>query len=591
MLTALFLSTLVIYTGSYDPSSLPKFLILWLSSCLLILPSILALIGSKRSKNSTIFLLGTLVLCTYAIFRAFSSPDVFQAIYGTYPRNNGTLLIILFSFVLIIVLSSYEVKTEGILLKLFLTLGFIECAVGLAQINGFQFVPQMKAYSPVLGTFGNPNQYSAFLGFTLIVCSYMLINFRNNRLYSSFALALIPLALFCIIQTNSIQGLFVFASGLTILLFLMLRTRRLYFFTFLAVVLFLIGISLLGFINKGPLSRLLFQESNISRWEYWRGAISAIRHRPLFGYGPDQFTDAYSLYRPTDAIQRRSTVIVDNAHNWILQIGVTYGLVFLLLILILFSAITYRGLQSSKRMAGVSQVNLVFALWVGFLIQSLISVECSILICWGGLFGAAVLALSSDKEIGKKRQERNFKVRTNRSTRSFSHSFTPLLILICGFVIIFPALSQNALLTKIDRYFSQPNSSYSSKQISTKLETLAPFGNGDRAVWLRIAAIRYQTGDIAETESLLSKALVHFPKEAEITNYLSQLEVNRGNLKSALNYRLITFKQNPRNLANIEEILRISIQLRNKDVYLSALSAYEDVFGGNNIPDDLKWIP
>lgn len=64
-----------------------------------------------------------------------------------------------------------------------------------------------------------------------------------------------------------------------------------------------------------------------SRLQIWGSSLEAIRHRPIFGWGPDTFRFAFGRYRTSAFVAHNGiAATVDNAHNYALQLATTIGI-------------------------------------------------------------------------------------------------------------------------------------------------------------------------------------------------------------------------------------------------------------------------
>lgn len=585
LLSSLVLSSLILYQQSYDPSGFPKWLIIWVAIILAITPAMTFLIRVRGSRRLLAFFSLTIALLSLLI--ALTSADSYQGIYGTFQRYNGSLLFVLLLSILLVSASSYDNSKLPLLIRTLLVLSAMEIVIGIAQWQGFQLIKSQNLYSPILGTFGNPNHLSAFLGFGMTVAIYVILFTRRDKLSLWLSIGVIPFSIFVMWKSQSIQGFFSFAVGASLLVLLALRNRRSMLMSASSLIVITGGFAFAGLANKGPLSKLLFQDSNLYRYDYWRGAIAAIRQRPFFGYGPDQFADAYAVLRDNTAIRRRSTIVTDNAHNWPLQISATYGMifaVFFLLFLVFIATVSIRQIRISKT---ITQAALPLSLWISSLIQTLISVEHSTITGWGFLFGGALFASSQNvtEDSGKRKKVRS---RTEKLTAPLLISQT--LVFLLGILIILPPIKSLSLLTTIDRKYSSQGSLYEARTLIANLDSVSPLGHGDRKIWLTLANIRYSTGDVAGAELILKSIRTNFPRETEALNYLAQLETNRGNARGALVYRQQLNEINGKNVENQKGIMALAIQLRDLNAYTLAKADYLSIMGVNALPKELVWI-
>lgn len=91
--------------------------------------------------------------------------------------------------------------------------------------------------------------------------------------------------------------------------------------------------------------------SDSMRIEIWKTALIAMKERPLLGWGPSGFGDAFLLLRDAEAWGWRSRVGVESAHNVVLDVLVFSGVVGLTAWTYLGYALWRRGLNAPKQAA------------------------------------------------------------------------------------------------------------------------------------------------------------------------------------------------------------------------------------------------
>jgi hypothetical protein len=77
------------------------------------------------------------------------------------------------------------------------------------------------------------------------------------------------------------------------------------------------------------------------RFDYWRATLAMIRDFPLFGCGPGQFQDYYAAYKLPQASE-----VVQDPHNWLLDVWATAGTPAAILLLALLTAVISRTLRA-----------------------------------------------------------------------------------------------------------------------------------------------------------------------------------------------------------------------------------------------------
>jgi len=156
-------------------------------------------------------------------------------------------------------------------------------------------------------------------------------------------------------------------------------------------------VCLLGIFQYGPFSKYLYQNSVSYRGDYWRAGMKMFQHNWLHGVGLDSYGDYYRMYRDATAANRRVVDVVSNsAHNLLIDLAATGGIVLLLgYVLILgFVAISiFKTANASKSLP--SDYKILVILWVAFNLQTLISINVPSIAIWGWIFSGLILAYSN----------------------------------------------------------------------------------------------------------------------------------------------------------------------------------------------------
>jgi hypothetical protein len=313
------------------------------------------------------------------------------------------------------------------------------------------FVKWNNPYGNILGTFGNPNFIGAFLGFfTASMIAYALT--KNVSLKIRILTGLTSLvAVYEIIDSNAIQGRVVFAGGLAIIGFYLIRSRfnsLALLATYSATVLAIGITALLGALQIGPLTKFIYKTSVSLRGEYWQAGLNMAKDNLFTGIGFDSYGDWYRRSRDAQALILPGTETVTNAaHNVPIDVfafgGIFLLLPYLALIALVAVAIVRHTIQN-REFDGLF-VALTTA-WVGYQIQSVISINQIGLAIWGWLLGGALLAYTksfksmSDGSVASQS--------VNRGKKQKEQIFSPQLIgglgLILGLIVACPPVSGDA---------------------------------------------------------------------------------------------------------------------------------------------------
>ena len=384
---------------SSEPINAPKMLVL--STCGL---SALFVIGAswnqnlwRRYKPALIALIVFFFFCTASV--VFSENSYLVGLFGTKGRSTG--LITYFSLALLFV-AAVMVQSkrayEGIV-RFLLIAGVTNIVYNLLYMFGFDPIPWNNPYGTILGTFGNPNFISSFLGIVVSVLFAFTISGENKRIVRILAASIIPIAFFQIIYSHSIQGIFVSLIGSATVLYFFIRSKwesRNLQFAYL-ITAFSVGlISVMGMLQKGPLASLIYKTSVSLRGEYWAAGLNMGMNNPLTGIGLDSYGNWYRLYRrPSAMILPGPSIVSDSAHNVFIDFFASGGFPLLIAYISIQALvlISIWRILKSDRSFSVTPVSLVAA-WLGYTSQSVISINQIGLAVWGWVLGGAIIGYS-----------------------------------------------------------------------------------------------------------------------------------------------------------------------------------------------------
>lgn len=382
----------------------------------------------------------------------FSSAPLSQQFWGVFGRNTGFLSY--FSLAILLALTTVLVNRK-FLKKLNNSLFFTGVALTIyGYIQYFKLDPVDWSEKQAFGTLGNVNFMSAFLGMVVCVClSYFLDSTKSNT-QRLFALIITLMDIFLIVSTGSIQGLMVIGFGTAVICVHWAATigsSRLAL-AFVSTLLLAIGaLGILGIFNKGPLAKYIFQPSILFRADYMHAGFEMTLKKPLTGVGLDSYGDWYRETRgEVSTIRTGPDRIANTAHNIFLDIssggGLLLGGFYLALNLLALSL----GLRYALRLMRDRESDwifiAVFACWLGYLSQALVSINQLGVGIWGWIYNGAVIGLclkERESEVAKssfalESSELSAKKQSNASNRTIGHdglnSSDFILLVVGGFV-------------------------------------------------------------------------------------------------------------------------------------------------------------
>ncbi len=462
--------TIFLVTGNVtDPVNAPKlFLLGGLAGAAL---SLLAYLVSKRKYRVTGLEALVMAFILWSLFSLFSSDSpITQGIYGVFGRNTGFLT---YLFLGVIAIAATQILSQRHFM-LTLTAFLIALAVNLVYglwvlING-DFLGWQNNYGALLGTFGNPNFISSFLGmgFSLV---FALAFKSSARLRIALLLGLLLIA-WQLREADSLQGIGVAALGVGIVSYFWLRHKtqsEAWSFAFLITGAISSAVAVAGALGSGPLKQALAQPTVALREQYWSAAITMANSHPLLGVGMDSYGDWYRRAREPQALITPGPNTVTNvAHNVFLDIFAFGGYPLLILYVLITALGAYSIIRAVKRNKNYDPVLVgITVLWVGYQAQSIISINQIGLAVWGWLINGLAIAYQIATSGNGLEKTSNGQI-AKKNTQNKQETFSPQLIAglgaIAGLLIAVPPLSADAKWREV--------------QLSGKIEKVEPALSG-----------------------------------------------------------------------------------------------------------------
>lgn len=343
-----------------------------------------------------------------------SDSPLSQNLYGSFGRNTGFMAYLFLTLIFISALTIRLRKSFEFLIKALLLAGLVNVVYCFWAWQVGDFVGWSNPYNTILGTFGNPNFIGAFLGiFVSVLVAYLFSVGKNVKVLVPGILILL-IAFLEIEHSNAIQGIVVAAGGIALVLFFQIRSRFSSVVPLVGYVAFVVitGVfAVLGALQKGPLSDLIYKTSVSLRGEYWNAGINMGREFPLTGVGMDSYGDWFRALRRDSALILPGPGTVTNAaHNVNFDL-LAYGgwpLFLSYLVLLAWALVSIvRVMLRSKEYDWVF-VSLAVG-WICYQVQALISINQIGLAIWGWLLTGAVIAfeISTRTELANVGEKQN----------------------------------------------------------------------------------------------------------------------------------------------------------------------------------------
>lgn len=430
---------------SSEPVNAPKMLLLsaiGISALFVIITSWTQLFWTQY-RWPLILLSSFYFFCVTSV--VFSKDNVLVGIFGTKGRSTGLVTYFSMATIFLAAVLIQNIKHYDRIIKFLLIAGGVNIIYNTLYMFGYDPIPWSNPYGTILGSFGNPNFISSFLGMLMPVLLAGALSTSTSRLMRVFSGLGLPIVFYQIIYTHSIQGVFVSAVGIAVVLFQYLRSKnvnRIILISYGAAVLVVGLTSILGMLQKGPLATFIYKTSVSLRGEYWAAGLNMGLKNPLTGVGLDSYGNWYRLYRRASAMVRPGPSIVsDSAHNVVIDFfaggGFPLLIAYLSIQVLVFIAI-WRILKNLSTFS-VTPIALIAA-WLGYTSQSIISINQIGLAVWGWVLGGAIvgyslLGVQPHQEIPKAAKGPKV-IKASRSEAAVSLS--AIAGLLVGFLIAFP---------------------------------------------------------------------------------------------------------------------------------------------------------
>ena len=455
-LTALTLSavTIVVFTQSVtDPVNVTK---LFLLGAL----SFAAFGAALKSFNSHFMKVNRPALLLLAAFLVFSvstllasGAPVSQSLYGVYGRNNGFLL---YLFLGLLFVSTLTITKQNLFRKYLVALAFagvVNVLYALWVMAFGDFIGWSNPYGNLLGTLGNPNFIGSFFGMFAALLFTVVATVTESRGLRIGSLILLPLVFLGIIDSNAVQGKVLFVAGAGIVIFYWIRDRfpsKWLSLAYVGLASLSFLVALLGTLQKGPFSELLYKYTISLRGEYWYAGWVTGTANPIFGAGFDSYGDWYRRSRRESALELPGVDTVTNtAHNVYLDVfsfgGWPLFISYILLVLLVITSIvkfTIRNRKFDPVFVGLTSV------WACHQLQSTISINQIGLAIWGWTFGAAIVAYeindsrnSASSELSNADASAMKQKGKNSQSSVVSPGLTAALAAVIGMLLAVPPLS------------------------------------------------------------------------------------------------------------------------------------------------------
>ena len=406
------------------------------------------------SKNKALSIFALLFLFFGLVSVVLSPASLTQNFFGVFGRNTGFLAYIALAGVMLGASLMRNHQYFVWLIRSVVVVGLINVIYCGIDIVGPDLIGWNNVYGNILGTFGNPNFISAFLGIFLVMGLGYFFGAGFDWKARVIAVMIAGLTFFEIVKSHAIQGIAVTGAGLAIIGFFIVRSKsKNSLFTWIySTIVVIIGLfAVAGALQTGPLTQYIYKASVSLRGVYWAAGVNMGLENPLTGVGFDTYGDFYRQVRSAQAMITPGPDTVTNAaHNVVLDIFASGGFPLLLsylAMIVLASISILKVLRRTNQYDGVF-VSLT-AGWICYQVQSIVSINQIGLAIWGWLLTGAVIAYEKSTRaevaapVAAAPQSKGRTVKAS-SKKSGSLVLAPALGFIVGALVAFPPFAADS---------------------------------------------------------------------------------------------------------------------------------------------------
>jgi O-antigen ligase len=380
---------------SSEPANLGKMMVLAATGFAL-LPLLLNGLASTYKANR-ILIIALCVFLLISFVSVFMSENPFErGFYGSFGRNTGFLSYFLLAIIFVAATQLSTVKSFNKIVKALLVAGLLNLIVSILSSTGNEVFSWDIPENSIVGTFGNSNFIGAFMGMFIGVLCVLFVTSLGNWRNMSLVLISLVLGLYVVFLSDALQGLLISLISIAAVIYFYLRSNPkfkllTYVYVALGFVTTLFGVA--GVLDKGPLASLLYKPSVTFRWEYWSAGLNMGLDNPIFGLGIDSYGAYYRTYRDESATLLPGVdVTTDAAHNVVIDVFAGTGIIGVLAYLVMNLVVFYYAYSHLKVNRKFDPTLLsLFIPWLGYQIQSIISINQLGLAVWGWVLGGAIV--------------------------------------------------------------------------------------------------------------------------------------------------------------------------------------------------------
>jgi O-antigen ligase len=486
------------------------------------------------------------------IFSLLISGFNFTTVFGDYARRTGALTYFALAAIFLVAIRSLRHANFQRLIRVGLISASVIAGYGILQHFGKDFIHWNNPYNSLISTLGNPDFAGAVLGILAVLSFGVLCSRDSSIAYRVWSGLNLIGCLLGLIYSKVFQGFINAAVGIGVLiLVLAYQWKRSLGRVFLGLGVIAGAFAFLGIFQKGPLSHYLYKVSVSIRGDYWRAGWRMFTSHIWGGVGLDRYGFYFRQYRDIKQVSRAGAGVVSNAaHSVPVQLGATGGIFVFISYVALTVFIFWRGISALRQKTNDEkfQLSVVFAGWIAFQLQSLVSIDNIGITIWGWLLGGAVLGLSIDGNDSAAADRITTSSKSKKPASLEARYFIGGIFAVGALALCIPLyLSDSAV--RQSQFYKPPTLQSQVAPYQAIAKKTLNYGIVEPAYRTIVASELGNSGDIAGAIAVLEKAIQLNPRNYEAIGLLAQIYEQTNKKAKAIIYRQDLVTLDPFNVA------------------------------------------
>ena len=493
----------------------------------------------------------------FGLISALVSKQPQLSFIGNHSRLNGYMFYATLSLLVLSIISNFRKNKIDTFLKIILVSGIFLILYSSIQYFNLDFVQWNLSFNRVVGTLGNPDFNSAYLGIIGIIGFYFFLAEVRFKKLPYLCVSLLSLTL--AISTNAKQGPFIYILGISILLALGKPQKRFKLILISIMSSVIILLVTFGMLNFGPFASWIYKPSITFRGDYWRAGWRMFVDNPFFGVGFGRYGDYFRQYRDATQVTRRgSELTADQPHNVFLDILSTGGLFTFVPYILFILFVVYLGIKNIYATSNKEvrfQSTALFAIFIAYLTQSFISIDQIALALIGWSVAGLIILKSLSDDFANKQKDLKLNI---------ANFFGPLVAMSISLMVLVP-MWRSDISSRFINGLANNLDNYSNKQfVRSETDKLSKINSID-SYYLQVAGISYlrlKEFDLAVL--LFEKSVKNNSRDSISAAYLSSIYMQTNDCEKSLKYSYIAVQLDPFNQTNLLDRMRCLVKIGKK---------------------------